>query len=393
MTVSGVRLWQGPLRGKDFEYQDNIIKEYVDRSGTALNVHKYIGPYIQDPKDPTVSIPSDPNYQNELTIQDVVVLENRDRKYDTDIIEIMGCYLIQDAGFDLSQFGIMNSGDTMMIEFHLNDHAQKLGRKLMAGDVIEPIHLRDDLPLNQSSDPIPKFYVVQECMRPATGYGTTWFPHLWRAKCVPILDTQEYRDILHNPNNKLDTAEEWKDIFGDQTITGLGSTDGTGSTAESSTSTLEKDLQITKAVNDAAKEAVRKRSFFCRHFYVRPANQQVKDGLINWVMNQNDIPPNWTGDFIPSGITFPENPGEGDYFIRTDYSPETLFFRTQNVWRIVSENWRAEWTPASRILESYLSDMNITTVGTRDADTFPERQEVSKLILPQADILPDQKED
>ena len=28
--------------------------------------------------------------------------------------------------FDLSQFGIMLSGDTILVEFHLNDHVEKL---------------------------------------------------------------------------------------------------------------------------------------------------------------------------------------------------------------------------------------------------------------------------
>ena len=395
--VKGVGLWRGNnLRSKDFMYQDGIIREYVNRSGTGFNVHKYIGPYEQSPTDPTVSIPTDKNLTNELTVQDVVVLENRDRKYDTDIVELRGCYLIQDPGFDLSQFGIMLSGDAAMIEFHLNDHVEKLGRKLMAGDVIEPIHMRDYLPLDQAADPIPKYYVVQECMRPASGFGPTWFPHLWRAKCIPITDTQEFRDILHNPAGKTDTAETWKDMVGVQTVTGEGVDDLSGANPNAgagSASSLEKDLQITRIVEGAAAEAVRKRSFYIRHFYMRPANQKLRDGLITWLMNDDNVPPNWTGDFIQSGTSFPESPADGDYFIRKDYDPETLFYRTENVWRIVQQNWRTEWVPASRILESYLRNNNITVVGLTDADTFPEQQPVSGLLRPQADILPNTKAD
>ena len=47
-------------------------------------VHKYIGTY-QD--DTSASIGSD-----ELYIQDVLFLENRDRKYDTDVYELRGAY-------------------------------------------------------------------------------------------------------------------------------------------------------------------------------------------------------------------------------------------------------------------------------------------------------------
>ena len=43
---------------------------------------------------------------------------------------------------------------------------------------------------------INRFYVVQEGSRPAEGFDPKWWPHLWRVKCGPITDSQEYRDIL-----------------------------------------------------------------------------------------------------------------------------------------------------------------------------------------------------
>lgn len=393
--AKGISLWRGGRKTKDYRFQDRIAKEHIERSGTSFNVHKYIGPYQQSPTDPTVSIPSDGNLPNELTVQDLTVLETRDRKYDTNIVDLHGCYIIQEPGFDLSQFGIMLTGDTILVEFHLNDHTERLGRKLMSGDVLEVVHLRDELPLNQNSDPIPKYYVVQDCIRPPAGYGPTWWPHTWKVKCTPIVDTQEYADILRNPDGQADTSEDWTNSIGSPSDagTGLGVPDTSGLDSGDSASTLQKDLQITALMSEAAKAAVRKRAFYTRHFYMRPANKKVKDGLIKWVMDDNAIPPNWTGDFIPTGIHFPENPNPGDYFIRIDYEPVALFHRVENVWRLVQEAWRTEWTPASRILDGYLRNNNITIADPTDTGQFPEKQPLSGVVPPKADILPDTEKD
>jgi hypothetical protein len=398
--MKGLKLWQDGLKTKNFQFQDRILKDYIDRSGTAFLVHKYIGPYEQDAKDPSISLPKNKTYLNELSIQDILVLENRDRKYDPAVIELRGCYQVPTPGFDLSQFGIMLSGDMILVEFHMNDHIKKVGRKIMAGDVFEVLHMRDYNSLNEAADPIPKFYVVQECLRPSSGYGPTWYPHIWQAKCTPIMDTQEYRDILHNPEKKTDTAESWKDQFGTQTVTGEGVVDLSGNNVNANAgavSTMNKDLQITKLVDEAAKERVRKRGNFIRHLYMRPANQQVKDGLIKWVLNDDNVPPNWTGDFIQSGEAFPQSPTDGDYFVRTDYDPECLFrycvINDAGVWRIVQENWRQEWVPAGRILEGYLQNFNISIFGPRVEDTQPEKQNLADVILPQADFLPGKRED
>ena len=100
-------------------------------------VHKYIGTYTDDTSASTGS--------GDLYIQDVLFLENRDRKYDTDIYELRGAYNIADPDFDLTQFGMFVNNDSLFMTFHMNTCASLLGRRLMAGDVVELPHLRDDL--------------------------------------------------------------------------------------------------------------------------------------------------------------------------------------------------------------------------------------------------------
>ena len=133
---------------------------------------------------------------NETKIQDLLFMENRDRKYDPDIFDLRGVYNVSDNDFDLTQFGLFLTNDTLFITFHINDMIQRLGRKLMPGDVLELPHLRDDLLLTNDREAINKFYVVQDSNRGSEGFSQTWYPHIWRVKVAPLTDTQEYADIL-----------------------------------------------------------------------------------------------------------------------------------------------------------------------------------------------------
>ena len=162
-------------KGNDFKFMDWNIREQFDIGGTGVHVHKYIGPKQQLDTDD----PSEPNYGsglekdlltgeeinpegwiNETKVQDLLFMENRDRKYDPDVYELRGVYNVTDNDFDLSQFGLFLTNDTLFITFHTNDMIEKLGRKLMPGDVLELPHLRDDLLLSHDRDAINKFYVV-----------------------------------------------------------------------------------------------------------------------------------------------------------------------------------------------------------------------------------------
>jgi hypothetical protein len=84
---------------------------------------------------------------NPLFIEDLLLLENRDRVYAPDVFVMRGVYRTQDIDFDLTQFGLFLNGDTLFITFHYNNMIDTLGRKLMSGDVIEVPNLKDYHPL------------------------------------------------------------------------------------------------------------------------------------------------------------------------------------------------------------------------------------------------------
>ena len=175
-----------PTKTNDYKFMDRTIREQFWVGGVAAIIHKYVGPAAQ----PDMNDPTQPNYMdgrevdplsgefinvdgilNETKIQDLLFMENRDRKYDPDIYELRGIYNVSDNDFDLSQFGLFLSNDMFYMTFHINDMVEIIGRKLIAGDVIELPHLRDELLLDAGRQAVNKYYVVNDASKGAEGFS------------------------------------------------------------------------------------------------------------------------------------------------------------------------------------------------------------------------------
>jgi hypothetical protein len=126
-----------PEKGNDFRMLDRNIAEQFQVGGTDVYVHKYVGPVDPVSGEATATTPVNGNPISELGIQDVLFMENRDRKYDPDVFVMRGIYTMQDIDFNLMQFGFFLNNDNVMITFHLRNTVETLGRKLMIGDVLE----------------------------------------------------------------------------------------------------------------------------------------------------------------------------------------------------------------------------------------------------------------
>ena len=111
-----------PNRTNDYQYLDRIISEQYTVGGLDIYCHKYLGPQgagtDNGNNDATI-----PNYDttNPLFIEDLLLLENRDRVYDPDVFVMRGVYRQQDIDFDLTQFGLFLNNDTLFITFHYNN--------------------------------------------------------------------------------------------------------------------------------------------------------------------------------------------------------------------------------------------------------------------------------
>ena len=176
--------------------------------GTDLYIHKYLGPTNQGPSIDYTQ----PEYDslNPTNIQDLLFLENRDRTYDPNIYRLRGHYNVQNLDFDLSQFGLFLNNDIIFINVHYNDMIDIVGRKLMVGDVLELPHLLDYNPLKETIPvALKRFYSITDANFSSEGFSQTWYPHMWRIKCEPLVDSEEFSQILSEPINQDNYLGLW----------------------------------------------------------------------------------------------------------------------------------------------------------------------------------------
>ena len=378
-----LRLWKGAgVRTNDFRFIDRTVGEYFEISCSEMWIHKYLGP-VQTPVTGDASQPGGTGVNvsstsaPELAIQDVLNMEVRDRSYDPNIYSLKGHYQLTDTEFNLSQFGLFLSNDTIFMTFHLYNMVASIGRTLMSGDVIEIVHRRDDQVLGVDYS-ISKYYVVQEGARPADGWSPTWWNHLWRVKCTPITDSQEYAGILGLPAT---------DINGNPIIGTTTSDTGTISTAMTLgdlLSTYNSEIAADNAVVSQAQAEVPFRNLQAAQFYIAP--DHIDDHVSIFI--SDGIPPNGSKP-VPSGVTFPDNAAIGDYFIRTDYMPAILFRKEEgkikncSIWVRIEVNWRTSWTPAHALLTTFINNGNIQNTMT-DGTVVNEQQNLRLILQPKS---------
>ena len=187
-----------PTKSNDYRFFDRTISEMFTVGATDLYIHKYLGPTDQGPSIDYTQ----PQYDalDPTNIQDLLFLENRDRTYDPNIYRLRGHYNVQNLDFDLSQFGLFLNNDIIFITIHYNDMIDLIGRKLMVGDVLELPHLLDYNPLKETIPvALKRFYQITDGNFASEGFSPTWYPHLWRIKCEPLVDSEEFSQILTEP--------------------------------------------------------------------------------------------------------------------------------------------------------------------------------------------------
>ena len=380
-----------PEKGADYKFFDRTIKEMFTVGGTDLHFHKYIGPYDQgDTNKDGAATPTQPQYSgdslNERTIQDLLFLENRDRKYDADIYTIRGIYNVQDIDFNLSQFGMFLQNDTLFLTVHLNDSVERLGRKPMSGDVIEFPHMKEDYSLDESIPiALKRYYVVEDVNRAAEGFSQTWWPHLLRVKLKSLIDSQEFRDII-----------------GDAT------TDGS---LASYMSTFNKEKEINDAIVNQAEADAPKSGFNYKQYYVAPIDERgnirtdnvnteeqraSSDKRVNAVIDTpasshygfyldgDGVAPN--GHPAGFGTSFPSSgTDKGDYFLRTDFLPNRLFRYDGLRWVKIEDNVRITKTNTDSRANYKTKFVNQSGTTTINGLTVEQRQALTDALKPKAD--------
>ena len=380
-----------PEKGNDYKFFDRNIKEMFTVGGTDLHLHKYLGPYDQgDTQKDGDASPTQPQYSgdslNERTIQDLLFLENRDRKYSDDVYVVRGIYNVQDADFNLSQFGMFLQNDTLFLTVHLNDIVERIGRKPMSGDVIEFPHLKEDYSLDESIPiALKRYYVVEDVNRAAEGFSQTYWPHLLRLKMKTLVDAQEFRDVIGDATTEGSVANYMSTYNREKTIN---------------------DQVVLQAEQDAPKTG-----FNYKQYYVAPIDERgnirtdnvnteedraSSDQTVNAVIDSpasshygfyldgDGVAPN--GYPAGFGITFPTSGvDKGDYFLRTDYLPNRLFRYDGNRWVKIEDSVRITTTNNDSRANYKTGFVNNSTSASINGLTVEQRQALTNALKPKAD--------
>jgi len=336
-----------PERGNDYKFMDRQVSEMFQVGGVEVYLHKYMGPQLKNEgtaDQPVYDVMSVTN------IQDLLFLENRDRKYDEEIYRIRGHYQVQNIDFNLSQFGLFLDNDTVMMTVHINDFIKFIGRKPVSGDVLEFPNLRDEFALNDYDLALPRYYVIEDVGRASEGFSATWYPHLYRLRLKKIVDQQQFADILNKPAT---------DANGDPS----------NMTLRELLSTHNKELEINDQIVAQAEADAPKSGYETRQFYTLAVDEQGKPVLNtadentilaseNMLASQSEGIPERTGytgylvgDGFPVngydfgfGIQFPASAVKDDFFLRTDFLPNRLHRFDGSRWVKVEDAVRMNMT-------------------------------------------------
>jgi hypothetical protein len=282
---------------------------------------------------------------------------------------------------------------------------------------------------------LPKYYVIQDAAYAAEGFSQTWLPHVWRVKATPMVNAQEYQQIINQPlmpdniwdpgnfypqNMVVDSGGKYYEatqnvppgtditdpkywaLIEKPYITTVGDVD----------STRNKDLALNDALLVQANVDVPLSGYDNVSFYILPttlSGQPTGEGLnadqtvptvdgaqsgegnspksFGWTMGYltgDKLAPN--GLPVTPGVSFPLNPTKGDYCLRLDYFPNRLFRFNGGSWSAVSDDVRTplDWGPENKTQRSSFVN-NTYTVSTSDQGNIPSRQSLSDLLRPQAD--------
>lgn len=390
-----ISLWN-PVKGTDYNFIDRAIGENFRISGDGILVHMYEGPTTDAAGSTDTSL---------TTIQDVLFLTNNNRKYNPNVIELRGHHQPQDVNYDLSQFGVFLSSDVIRITFHYNDMLDSLGRKLIAGDVLEFPSMRD-VPIFDNAVGINRYYVVQDALYAAAGYGQKWFPHIWLVRAKLMTASVEFTEII-------DQA-----AFG-QTAGGVGqgigvmppgfteTSDAQGNPGLGCNPDIKNSLDLfcqIIGIGDQVVAEAEKNAFFDPKFFesanlyiyldekgypIIGSNYFSGDGAPPNLStnNQDNLVP--AGPLVGAGVSFPPGMTDGQYYLRIDYYPERLFQKQGNCFKLIEVNVLKVWTAYNRVLDTFIDNNRDTVLS--DGTIIPEKQAISQVIKQKVDLYAERK--
>ena len=187
--------------------------------------------------------------------------------------------------------------------------------------------------------------------------------------------------------------------------------EGSSDTLRDVLSTYEKEMNINNSVLAQAEADAEKSGYDISHYYTlatnadgtvalttadetdidasnvgktsdmindRPARSGYNGYLLGVEVGTNGAP-------FGAGISFPTQSVDGDYFLRTDFSPKRLFRYDGNRWIKLQDGVRVDLTNTDTRNTQKTTFINNTNQSQIGGETVKEKQSLSKALRPKAD--------
>lgn len=245
---------------------------------------------------------------NIKNIEDRILLENRDRDYQSSAIGMKCSYTPIDVVSNSTKFGFWQ-GDTdrYILDVSFTQAVQSLGRPFVIGDIVQ---LPSETQYRPDLTPVLKYLEIVDVAWAVSGFSANWVPTLQRLIATPAYASQETQDIFGKLTEDQDVMGLVDIDNGNsplyQDYTAINDTiKAAANTASPERGEDDADMtQLSKEVYDFAAEHPN------MHFPARIDRNRNKYGI-------DALPPN--GLPFTQGDTFPANPKNGDYH-RLTYS-------------------------------------------------------------------------
>lgn len=287
-------------------------------------------------------------------IQDKILLENRDREYDTAAALLKGYYDLVNVNTDLTRFGIEIPSASYQIKVNFTACVQQIGRPIVIGDIIE---LPSETQYTPSLTPIKRYLEVTDVTWDSTSYTPGWMPTMLLVTAQPALASEETQDIFGDLSRNVDSSglfdvddgnhtmyQDYSTI--DQTIEQQAKTDVPEHGSEGSNVFRYFEEEDVEAAQDVGVPNISKLGFNDTGLYVEDA-----------------LPQN--GEPYTEGPEFPLSPKHGDYhrltYVGLAQDVPTRLYRysiNKGRWVFLEVDKRAYYGASKTILNEYLTSPN-----------------------------------
>lgn len=288
-------------------------------------------------------------------IQDKILLENHDRDYATEPIQLKGYYDLVTANLELTKLGMDLPSLTYTIKINFNACISAIGRPLVIGDIVE---LPSETQYTPALVPVKRYLEVTDVGWDTQSYTPGWVPTMLSITASPVHAAQETRDIFGGLDATLDSSGLFNGNDGNSTMFQDYSTIDQTIRAEANTAVPERGSEGSNTIREFTEEELK---------IVEPSfpNMKKLGFKRTGLFVEDGMPQN--GDPYTEGPDFPAAPADGSYHRMTyegtahDIPPRLhRFSKTKQRWIYLETDRRAQYNSQKAGLDEYISSPNST---------------------------------